>query len=76
MTGWTINEATDLPLEHRFKIVRERARKPAENPVKSEFVGGKKIIGLANHTALICKTGNEISVEDSAANQGSFRPEF
>ena len=66
MTGWTINEATDLPLEHVFKIVNEQTRKPAENPIKRVLSEGK-IIGLANHTALISKTGNEISIEDSAA---------
>lgn len=66
LTGWTISEAIDLPLEHVFNIVNEQTRKPAENPVKRVLKEGK-IIGLANHTALISKAGNEVSIEDSAA---------
>jgi PAS domain S-box-containing protein len=66
MTGWSIAEARGEPLERVFNIINEDTRRVVENPVVQVLQLGK-IIGLANHTALIKKDGTEIAIEDSAA---------
>jgi PAS domain S-box-containing protein len=66
MTGWQTVDAKGQPLERVFRIVNEYNRKPAENPVQRVLQLGQTV-GLANHTALISKSGTEIAIEDSAA---------
>lgn len=66
LTGWDADEAIGRPLLDVFNIVNEETRKPAFNPVDKVLKEGI-ISGLANHTALIGKTGREIPIEDSAA---------
>jgi PAS domain S-box-containing protein len=66
MTGWDAAEAVGQPLERVFHIVNEQTRQPVENPVKKVLQVGK-MIGLANHTALISRSGTELAIEDSAA---------
>jgi PAS domain S-box-containing protein len=66
LTGWTISEALNRPLDDVFHIINEEKRQPVESPfsaVKREGV----IVGLANHTILINKDGREIPIEDSGA---------
>jgi len=43
-----------------------RTRKPVENPVQKVLLNGN-IVGLANHTILISRSGKEIPIDDSAA---------
>lgn len=65
-TGWTQIEASGRSLQEVFKIINERTRIIAENPVDKVIrVGG--VVGLANHTVLIRKDGTEIPIDDSAA---------
>jgi len=66
LTGWKIAEALDRPLPEVFKIVNEETRRPAPNPVERVLREGK-VVGLANHTALISRDGTERAIEDSAA---------
>jgi PAS domain S-box-containing protein len=66
MTGWRLHEAQGQALETVFRIVNEDTRERAENPVEKVLETGR-VIGLANHTALIARDGSEISIEDSAA---------
>jgi PAS domain S-box-containing protein len=66
LTGWTAQEAQGKPLVEVFKIINEETRKPAEDPVAKVIQLGK-VVGLANHTALISKNGTETSIGDSAA---------
>jgi PAS domain S-box-containing protein len=66
MTGWCTAEARGEPLERVFRIINEDTRRLAENPVGKAMQVGK-VIGLANHTALISKDGSVIPIEDSAA---------
>jgi PAS domain S-box-containing protein len=71
LTGWNTTEATGLPLDHAFKIVNEFTRRPVENPVTKVLEKGA-VVGLANHTILISKDGNERPIDDSGAPiQGS-----
>ncbi|MEI6577925.1 MAG: PAS domain S-box protein [Eubacteriales bacterium] len=65
-TGWTQEDAYGKPLEEVFNIINEYTRKKCENPV-FKVLKTEKIIELANHTALISRTGTERFIEDSAA---------
>jgi signal transduction histidine kinase/DNA-binding response OmpR family regulator len=49
-----------------FDIVNKETRRPVENPVKKVFREGK-VVGLADHTILLSKSGKEFDIEDSAA---------
>ena len=66
MTGWSSAEAQGVPLEQVFRIINEITGQTAENPVGKVLQTGR-IVGLANHTALIRRDGTMISIEDSAA---------
>ena len=66
LTGWKLKDATGKPLTEILKIVNSHTRQVVENPVQKVISGGK-IIGLANHTVLIAKDGNEYQIADSAA---------
>lgn len=66
MTGWLSTDATGRPLAQVFHIVNEETRAPTENPVDLCLTQGK-VVGLANHTLLISRDGDEFGIEDSAA---------
>jgi PAS domain S-box-containing protein len=66
LTGWPEAEAIGKPLTVVFHIINEMSRRPADNPVAKVLRHGK-IVGLANHTALIARDGVEYSIADSAA---------
>lgn len=66
MTGWLAAEAQGRPLAQVFHIVHEETRLPTENPVATCLAQGE-IVGLANHTVLISRNGEEFGIEDSAA---------
>src|SRR5262249_8517161 len=66
MTGWQQNEAQGKPLANIFQIINEDPRQPAENPLERVLRAGR-VVGLANHTALISRSGVEFAIEDSAA---------
>ncbi|MFW5657318.1 MAG: PAS domain S-box protein [Bacteroidota bacterium] len=66
LTGYQETEAFLKPLNQIFNIINSKTRKPAFNPVY-EVLNNKKTVGLANHTALISKSGREFQISDSAA---------
>jgi PAS domain S-box-containing protein len=66
LTGWTHAEATGKSIDSVFDIVNKETRRPVENPVKKVFREGK-VVGLADHTVLLSKSGKEYDIEDSAA---------
>ena len=66
MTGWQVDEAKGRPLDQVFLIVNEETRQATENPVMVALQQGK-VVGLANHTLLISRHGDEFGIEDSAA---------
>ena len=66
LTGWTLNEASKKPLEKVFHIVNEKTRREVANPVTRVLKEGGTV-GLANHTILITKDGNEVPIDDSGA---------
>ncbi len=66
LTGWKMSEALGLPIEQVFLIINEQTREPAAIPVEAVLATGRRQM-LANHTALITRSGAEISIADSAA---------
>lgn len=66
MTAWSSQEAAGEPLERVFQIINENTRETALSPVRRVLRDGK-VVGLANHTALIAKDGTETPIDDSAA---------
>ncbi len=66
LTGWSQAEAAGRPLTAVFRIINEKTRRPVNDPVAKVLRLGL-IVGLANHTALISRTGEERSIADSAA---------
>ena len=66
ITGYTQKEAIGKPISSVFRIFNELNLEPAEIPVDRVIKEGF-IIGLANHTGLITKSGETVSIADSAA---------
>ena len=66
LIGWKNSEVIQKPLSDVFRIIDERTRQPAENPVQKALREGV-VVGLANHTVLISRDGREIPIDDSAA---------
>jgi len=66
LTGWSHKDALGQPLERVFQILNEVTRQPVENPATRSLREGV-VVGLANHTVLIKKDGNECPIDDSAA---------
>ncbi len=66
LTGWSQQDALGKPLQEVFHIVNEVTRQPVENPADRALRDGV-VVGLANHTVLIKKNGEECPIDDSAA---------
>jgi len=66
LTGWSTIESIGRPLPEVFNIRNEKTKKTVENPVE-RCLRENVIVGLANHTELINRNGNEYAIEDSAA---------
>jgi PAS domain S-box-containing protein len=66
LTGWGLAEASGRALAEVFQIVNEQTRQPVDNPA-ARVMRSRHIVGLANHTLLISRTGVEYPIADSAA---------
>jgi PAS domain S-box-containing protein len=66
LTGWHEQEAINRPLDEVFRIINEKTRALATNPVVRVLAEGV-VVGLANHTALIARDGTERPIADSGA---------
>src|SRR6266849_512335 len=66
LTGWSLADARGKSMDLVFDIVNKESRRPVEIPVKKVFREGK-VVGLADHTILLSKSGKEFDIEDSAA---------
>lgn len=66
LTGWSREEALGRPLAEVFRIVSEHTREPAPDPLTRALREGR-VVGLANHTLLLSRSGAEYAIEDSAA---------
>jgi PAS domain S-box-containing protein len=66
LTGWAEAEAQGRPLDEIFRIINEQTHAVVESPVARVLREGQ-VVGLANHTLLIGKDGNERPIADSGA---------
>jgi PAS domain S-box-containing protein len=66
LIGAEQREVSGEPLGNVFKIINEVTREPAENPAERALREGRAV-GLANHTILISRDGQEVPIDDSAA---------
>lgn len=66
LTGWKLEEVLNEKLTKVFNIINMYSREPTANPVARVLREGSSV-GLANHTLLITKNGDEIPIDDSAA---------
>lgn len=66
LTGVPRKEAVGRSVEEVFRIINEDSREAVVNPVLSALNTGQ-VVGLANHTILLSKTGIETPIDDTAA---------
>lgn len=66
LTGWRVAEAKGKQLSEIFPIVNAVSRKPVISPVEQVLQSGQ-VVGLANHTVLLSRNGEEYQIADSAA---------
>jgi PAS domain S-box-containing protein len=66
LTGWTQAQASGHPVDEVFVIINKETRLPATIPVMATLAHGT-IQGLANHTVLIARGGDERDIADSCA---------
>lgn len=61
LTGWSQAQAQGRPITQVFEIVNEDTREPADNPLLRCLAEGR-VVGLANHTALLNRNGREYAI--------------
>ena len=66
MTGWSLTDALGHPLTEVFCIVNATTRQPVVDPVQLVMAHGH-VVGLANHTVLLARDGQQYQIADSAA---------
>ncbi len=66
LTGWKNADAIGLELAEIFQIFNEGTGAAVDNPV-ARALRENVVVGLANHTVLRAKDGQELPIEDSAA---------
>jgi two-component system sensor histidine kinase/response regulator len=66
LTGWSQAQALGRGVHEVFRVVNRETRKPTRIPVSDALKHGK-VQGLANHTVLIARNGNECDIADSCA---------
>jgi PAS domain S-box-containing protein len=66
LTGWNLAEARNMRLADVFRIVNEQTRETVENPIE-KVRRLNRVVGLANHTVLISKSGQEFAIDDSGS---------
>jgi PAS domain S-box-containing protein len=66
LTGWSAEEAAGRPIGEVFRIVNEHTGAEVENPVVRALREGL-VVGMANHTLLISRSGGVTPIDDSAA---------
>ena len=66
LTEWSNAEAVGRPVTSVFTIFNEATGDTPKDPVARCLEEGK-IMGLANHTVLVSRSGREFAIQDSAA---------
>jgi len=66
LTGWPFAEAAGRPLPEVFHIINEETRQAVESLADRVLRDGV-VVGLANHTVLLSRSGSEYPIADSGA---------
>lgn len=66
LTGWNFKDAYGKNLKEIFRVVSETTKTPIENPV-NKVLKDNVILGRSNHSLLISRDGNEVSIDHSAS---------
>jgi PAS domain S-box-containing protein len=66
LTGWSDLEAAGKSLDQVFNVLSEATRERAESPI-DKVKRLDRVVGLANHTLLIRKDGEERAIDDSGS---------
>ncbi len=66
LTGWTENEARNLPLSEVFQIYDHGTHEALENPVEKVMLQNR-VVGLSSRAILARRDGSEIFIDDSGA---------
>ncbi len=66
LTAWSLADALGRPLTDVFRIVNALTLEPVSDPVQLVMANGQ-VVGLANHTLLLAKDGQEYQIDDNAA---------
>ncbi|MEI7614002.1 MAG: PAS domain S-box protein [Betaproteobacteria bacterium] len=66
LSGWTLADAMGHPLAEVFPIINAHTRQTVADPVQLVMAHGQ-VVGLANHTVLLARDGQEYQIADSAA---------
>ena len=66
LCGWSLADAMGQGLAEVFHIIDAGTREPVADPVQMVLAHGQ-VVGLANHTLLLAKDGQEFQISDSAA---------
>jgi PAS domain S-box-containing protein len=66
LTGWKNADAAGQQIATVFRIVNEKSRVTVPSPIEKVLQSGLTV-GLANHTVLISKSGEDIPIDDSGA---------
>jgi PAS domain S-box-containing protein len=66
LTGWTREQAIGRQIDDIFQIINKNSRQPVAIPVMNALSHGT-VQGLANHTVLLARDGNEYDIADSCA---------
>jgi PAS domain S-box-containing protein len=66
LTGWENREAQGHLIGEVLTVVEEGTREASENPVARCLREGR-MLGLAEHTVLVNRRGQELAIQDSAA---------
>ena len=66
LTGWSNEEAAGRPFDEIFHIINEQTRELCENPIAKVLSSGQTV-GLASHTILVARDGEERNIADSGS---------
>ncbi|HEU5119226.1 MAG TPA: PAS domain S-box protein, partial [Isosphaeraceae bacterium] len=66
LTGWTSEEAKDLPLNAIYRVVDEQTHQEMESPVSRVLREGD-VVSLAQRRLLVARDGSQCPIEDTAA---------
>ena len=66
LTGWSINDAINQPIEEVMPLTDSSGKFPIKNPIDTA-IKERRVVGMAFNTLLHTRQGKKLEVEDSAA---------